>query len=135
MMAEKPPNLEELAAKYPPTAEVIRKTAAFAPWFAKVREEFIRGYVWEQPELSKRERSLITIALDIALRREEPIAGHIMTAVDQGITREEISALCLHVSIYAGFPAGGFGIVVAHDVFEALDALEGDVDPSAGAKP
>jgi 4-carboxymuconolactone decarboxylase len=62
------------------------------------------GDVWEQPELSKRDRSLITVAVLTALYRTEELKGHMKRALDNGVTEDEIRGLITHLAFYAGWP-------------------------------
>ena len=73
---------------------------------------------WERPELSLRDRSLITVATNTALYRTGEIRAHVGIGLNNGLTQEEISEIITHVTFYAGFPAGVNGAVVAAEVFE-----------------
>src|SRR5258705_318800 len=64
-----PSDLTELKSAHAATASVIDKVNSVAPFLTQAREEFIRGQVWERPGLAKRDRALITVALDMAIRR------------------------------------------------------------------
>ena len=76
------------------------------------------GEVWERPGLSKRDRSLITCATLIALGRERQLTGHLQRALDNGLTRNELSEVITHLAFYAGWPAAMTAALVAKDVFE-----------------
>ena len=78
---------------------------AGSPYLRELRNSLVYGEVWERPYLSKRDRSLITIAVLQALAREE-LAIHIPRGLDNGLTPEEISEIILHVTFYAGWPTG-----------------------------
>jgi 3-oxoadipate enol-lactonase/4-carboxymuconolactone decarboxylase len=83
----------------------IASAGAFgAPW-----QDFITrvawGEVWGDLTLPKKTRSLLTLALTIALNREEEFKLHVRPAIGNGVTLDELRALCLHASIYAGVPA------------------------------
>ena len=80
-------------------------------------EQVLFGDVWERPELSKRDRSLITVAVLTALYRTDQLRGHIGRALDNGVTREEISEVITHIAFYAGWPVGVNAAQVAHEVF------------------
>ena len=89
------------------------------PQLGKLRDEVLFGDVWEQPELTKRDRSLITIAALTALYRPNELEIHIGRGLDNGLSREEICELIMHMAIYGGFPVAVEGMAVAKSVFEA----------------
>jgi 4-carboxymuconolactone decarboxylase len=74
---------------------------ATAPKLIELTEEVIYGDVWEREELSKRDRSLITIAALIAMGRERQLVGHLGRALDNGVAHDEIIETTWH-SIPAG---------------------------------
>ncbi|MBN9234697.1 MULTISPECIES: 4-carboxymuconolactone decarboxylase [Phyllobacteriaceae] len=82
------------------------------------------GAVWSRPNWTKRERSIVTIALLAALGHDEEVAMHVRATVNTGATREDITEALLHVAIYAGVPAANRAIRTAKQVFDALDAKE-----------
>ena len=82
------------------------------------------GHVWSRPNLGKRERSMITIALLAALGHDEELAMHIRATAKTGATRDDIREALLHVAIYAGVPAANRAIKIAKQVFEQMDAEE-----------
>jgi 4-carboxymuconolactone decarboxylase len=77
----------------------------------------IYGDVWEREELSKRDRSLITIAALIAMGRERQLIGHLNRAVDNGVTHEEIIETITHLAFYSGFPTAITAATIAKEVF------------------
>lgn len=90
---------------------------AGSPYLRELRNSLVYGEVWERPQLSKRDRSLITIAVLQALVREE-LAIHIPRGLDNGLTPEEISEIILHVTLYAGWPTGVQASLTAASIFE-----------------
>ena len=88
------------------------------PQLGKLRDEVLFGDVWEQPELSKRDRSLATVAVLIALYRTEELKGHMARAVDNGVTKEELFGLITHLAFYSGWPTAVNAGRVALEVFE-----------------
>jgi 4-carboxymuconolactone decarboxylase len=88
------------------------------PKLGELRDTVLFGDIWERPELSKRDRSLITVAVLQALYRTEELRGHIGRALDNGVTRDEIAELITHVTFYAGWPTGVNAARVAKEVFE-----------------
>jgi len=88
------------------------------PQLGKLRDEVLFGDVWEQPELSKRDRSLITVAVLTALYRTDELKGHMKRALDNGVTQEELQGLITHLAFYAGWPTAVNAGRVALEVFD-----------------
>jgi 4-carboxymuconolactone decarboxylase len=84
----------------------------------ELTDEVLFGDVWERPGLSKRDRSLITVAALLATYRPIQLALHVERALDNGITREELSELITHLAFYAGWPSAFSAASVVADVFE-----------------
>jgi 4-carboxymuconolactone decarboxylase len=98
-----------------PAREAIRGTV---PKLAEISDKLIYGEVWERPGLSRRDRSLITVAALLAMGRDKQLEGHLGRALANGVTRDEISELITHLAFYAGWPAAMTAALVAKDVFE-----------------
>lgn len=94
-------------------------TYATTPYLGEVRDEVLYGNVWERPQLSKRDRSLITVAVNQALYRTDELRLHLERALDNGVTPNELSELIAHVMFYSGFPTAVNASRVAAEVFEA----------------
>ena len=73
------------------------------------------GSVWSRPGLSKRERSVVTIALLAALGHEEELAMHVRSTVNTGCSAEDIKEALLHVAVYAGVPAANRAFKIAKE--------------------
>ena len=80
------------------------------------------GHVWSRPGLTKRERSIVTIALLAALGQDDEVAMHVRATVNTGASRDDVCEALLHVAIYAGVPAANHAIKIAKQVFEQMDA-------------
>ena len=91
------------------------------PQLGKLRDEVLFGDVWEQPELSKRDRSLATVAELIALYRTEELKGHMVRAIENGVTKEELYGLITHLAFYSGWPTAVNAGRVALEVLEGQD--------------
>ncbi len=88
------------------------------PQLGKLRDEVLFGDVWEQPELSKRDRSLITVAVLSALYRTDELRVHMRRALDNGVTQDELRGLITHIAFYAGWPNAVNAGRVALEIFE-----------------
>ena len=97
------------------TRDAVRK---IVPDLIKYSETVLFGEVWERPGLSKRDRSLIVVATLIALGRERQLVGHLQRALDNGVTKNELSEIITHLAFYAGWPAAMTAAQIAKDVFE-----------------
>jgi 4-carboxymuconolactone decarboxylase len=87
------------------------------PDLIKYSETVLFGEVWERPGLSKRDRSLIVVATLIALGRERQLVGHLERALNNGVTKKELSEVITHLAFYAGWPAAMTAAQIAKDVF------------------
>ena len=99
-------------------AETRSIMSEISPKLAELTADVLFGDVWEQPDLSKRDRSLITVAALTALYRTDQLRGHIQRALDNGVTKEEIGALITHMAFYAGWPTAANAVRVAKEVFD-----------------
>jgi 4-carboxymuconolactone decarboxylase len=88
------------------------------PKLIDLTENVLFGDVWERPGLSKRDRSLITVAALVALYRPEQLRGHLQRALSNGVTKEEISELITHLAFYSGWPTAISAAGLAKSVFE-----------------
>ena len=95
--------------------------ADFAPKLVEITEKVLFGDVWERPQLSKRDRSLITCATLVALNRTEQQVGHFQRALDNGVKKEELLEMITHLAFYAGWPVAMSAAQVAKKVFEGGD--------------
>ena len=89
----------------------------FAPKLVQLTDDVLFGDVWERPELSKRDRSLATVAALIALNRPDQLRFHLNRAVENGLTREELIEVITHLAFYAGWPNAMTSIQIAKEVF------------------
>jgi 4-carboxymuconolactone decarboxylase len=90
----------------------------FAPKLAQITDDVLYGDIWERPELSKRDRSLVTVAALIALNRPDQLRSHFRMARQNGVTQEELIETITHLAFYAGWPNAVTAIGVARDVFD-----------------
>ena len=78
--------------------------ADFAPKLMEVTNDILFGDIWERPELSKRDRSLITCTALVATGKTEQMNFHFPRAIDNGVTRQEIIEMITHMAFYVGWP-------------------------------
>ena len=90
----------------------------FAPKLVELTDDVLFGDVWERPGLSKRDRSLITVATLVALNRNEQLPGHLRRAIDNGVTQDELIEAITHLAFYSGWPTAMSAIVTAKNIFE-----------------
>jgi len=92
--------------------------AEFAPTLVEITEKVLFGDVWERPQLSKRDRSLITCAALVALGKTEQMSFHFPRAIENGVTEEELVELITHLAFYAGWPSAMSAATKAKDLFK-----------------
>ena len=96
-----------------------RKTPyELVPQLGRLWDEVVYDDVWEQPELSKRDRSLITISALMALYRTPELRGHLQRALDNGVTKDEIRGVITHLAFYAGWPTAVNAGRLAAEIFD-----------------
>jgi 4-carboxymuconolactone decarboxylase len=101
-----------------PSTTARDKVRSFAPKLIELTEKVLFGDVWERPGLSKRDRSLITVATLVALNRTEQLRGHLERALGNGVTEAEIVELITHLAFYSGWPTAMSAALVAKEVVE-----------------
>jgi 4-carboxymuconolactone decarboxylase len=90
----------------------------FDPKLAELTDNVLFGDVWERPGLSKRDRSLITVAALIALNRPEQLRTHLQRARENGVTKDEVVEMITHLAFYTGWPNAINAIQTAREVFQ-----------------
>lgn len=101
------------------------KRNSFTAEFQDFITRYAWGEVWSRPGLDRRSRSLMTMAMMIALGRWDEFRLHVRAALNNGLTVAEIKEVIMHSAIYAGVPAANSAFVEA---LEALKACGIDVD-------
>jgi 4-carboxymuconolactone decarboxylase len=103
----------------PKTASSARsEVRQVAPRLIELTESVVYGDIWERPGLSKRDRSLITVAALVAMYRGDQLTGHLERALANGVTREEIGELITHLAFYAAWPTAMSAGRIAKKVFD-----------------
>ena len=90
----------------------------FAPKLVDLTEDVLFGDVWERPQLSKRDRSLITCAALIATGKTEQMDFHFPNAIKNGVTQQEIVEMITHLAFYVGWPSAMSAVNRAKALFE-----------------
>lgn len=109
------------AAPVAPPAEqptrAQRLMGDFSPKLAQLTDDVLYGDVWARPQLSPRDRSLVTISALIAMNRPDQLRSHLALARDNGVTEEQIVETITHLAFYAGWPSAVTAVTVAKEVF------------------
>jgi len=87
-----------------------------APKLAEISEDVLFGDIWERPELSKRDRSLITCAALVTAGKPDQMNFHFPRALENGVTRIELIELITHLAFYAGWPNAMTAIAKAREL-------------------
>jgi 4-carboxymuconolactone decarboxylase len=95
---------------------------AVVPRLIELTETLLYPDIWERPGLSKRDRSLITMAALIALYRPDQLKGHTERALANGVTKDEISEVITHLAFYAGWPSAMSAARIVKQVIEEKKA-------------
>ncbi|HEV7422250.1 MAG TPA: carboxymuconolactone decarboxylase family protein [Mycobacterium sp.] len=91
----------------------------FAPELMDIGVESVFGRLWSRDGLSRRERSLVTLGILIALRASDELKSHFKIARNNGLTDEELAEVIYHATGYAGFPAANTAKTAAEEAFAA----------------
>ena len=99
----------------------IERTTELTADFQELITRYAWGEIWARPGLDRRSRSLITLAMLVALGREEELAMHVRAARRIGVTPDEIKEVLLHSAIYCGVPAANGAFAIAQRVLAETD--------------
>jgi len=88
-----------------------------APKFVELTDQVLFGDVWERSELSKRDRSLVTVAALVALNRPEQLRFHLARALENGVKKEELIEAITHLAFYSGWPCAVTAMAIAKEQF------------------
>jgi 4-carboxymuconolactone decarboxylase len=105
-------------------AHVDRATArknAFSSEFQELITRYAWGEIWTRPGLPRHTRSLLTVAMMVALNRIDEFKLHVRAAFNNGVTRDEIREVLLQCAIYCGVPAANSAFHWAEEVFAQMD--------------
>lgn len=90
----------------------------FSPKLVDLTDRVLFGEVWARPQLSQRDRSLVTVSALIAMNRPDQLRSHLARARENGVTQEELVETITHLAFYSGWPNAITAIGVAKEVFE-----------------
>ncbi|MBQ0958079.1 carboxymuconolactone decarboxylase family protein [Ideonella sp. 4Y11] len=107
-------------------ADYVDNAIKNADPFSLPLQEFVTqvawGEIWNRPGLPRRDRSLLVLAMLVALNRPHELKLHLRGALNNGVTREEIREAFLQAAVYCGAPAAMDAFRTAREVFAAIDA-------------
>src|ERR1700757_1737300 len=101
-----------------------KNKTAFTEPFQELITRYAWGEIWTRPGLPRHTRSLITIAMLVALNRTEELKMHIRAAFNNEVSKDEIKEVLLHSAIYSGVPAANSAFHAAEGVFAEMDRKE-----------
>jgi 4-carboxymuconolactone decarboxylase len=90
----------------------------FSPKLVELTDQVLFGDVWARPQLSQRDRSLVTVSALIAMNRPDQLRSHFARARENGVTQDELIETITHLAFYAGWPNAMTAISVAKEVFQ-----------------
>jgi 4-carboxymuconolactone decarboxylase len=99
-----------------------KNNKAFTEPFQDLITRYAWGEIWSRPGLPRNTRSLVTLAMMIALNRSDEFRMHVRAALNNKVTREEIQEVLLQSAIYCGVPAANAAFHIAQEVFAEIDA-------------
>lgn len=105
-------------------AHVDRSLARFNAFNREYQDLIARyawGEIWTRPGLDRRTRSMITLAMMVALNRSEEFRLHVRAAFNNGLGRDDIREVLLQAAIYCGVPAANSAFQMAEEVFAAME--------------
>ena len=114
-----------------------KAVAGTTPFTADFQDFITRtawGDLWQRPGLSRRDRSLMTLSITIALRHWDEFALHVRAARNNGLSDEEIAEVVQHAAVYAGVPAANHAFKVAAPILEELRGEEQRADRRGGRR-
>jgi 4-carboxymuconolactone decarboxylase len=99
----------------------LERRTPFNEEFQSLITRYAWGEIWTRPGLPRPVRSLITIAMLVALNRGEELRLHLRASANNGVTRDEIKELLLQAAIYVGVPAANAAFHAAEEIFAEMD--------------
>ena len=100
----------------------LKSSSPFNEDFQELITRYAWGEIWARPGLPRHSRSLITVAMLVALNRPDELRLHLRGAANNGVTREEVREVLMHCAIYCGVPAANSAFHLARALFDEIDA-------------
>jgi len=99
----------------------LAKKDSFNDEFQELITRYAWGEIWTRPGLPRHTRSLITVAMMVALNRADEFRLHVRAAFNNGVTRDQIKEVLLQTAIYCGVPAANTAFHLAEEVFAQME--------------
>jgi len=99
----------------------LKNRDEFDEAFQDLLTRYAWGEIWSRPGLPRQTRSMLTLAMTVALNRPDELRMHLRAALNNGVTREEIREVLLQTAIYCGVPAANSAFHLAREVFAQQD--------------
>lgn len=99
----------------------LQNRTPFNEVFQDLITRYAWGEIWSRPGLSRQTRSMLTLAMMVALNRPDEFRMHVRAALTNGVSREEIQEVLLQTAVYCGVPAANSAFHLAEEVFAAVD--------------
>jgi 4-carboxymuconolactone decarboxylase len=112
-----PPITREPLRQEEPASAAAKLLGDIAPKLVQLTDDVLFADVWERKELSKRDRSLITVAALVALNRPDQLRFHLGRAVENGVLPQELIEAITHLAFYSGWPNAMTAMTVAKEFF------------------
>lgn len=104
----------------------LNKLNDFNSDFQDFISRYAWGEIWSRPGMNRHTRSLVTMAILLALGREAELRMHIRACFNNGVTKDDLKELFLHSSLYAGLPAANAAMQMAEEIFVELNVSSND---------
>lgn len=101
----------------------LAKRDAFNEEFQQLITRYAWGEIWTRPGLPRHTRSLITVAMMVALNRADEFRLHVRAAFNNGVTRDQIKEVLLQTAVYCGVPAANTAFHLAEEVFAQMEQV------------
>jgi len=99
----------------------LARRDAFNEEFQELITRYAWGEIWTRPGLPRHTRSLITVAMMVALNRTDEFRLHVRAAFNNGVTRDQLKEVLLQTAIYCGVPAANTAFLLAEEVFAQME--------------
>ncbi len=103
----------------------VTKRNAFNEEYQDMITRYAWGEIWTRPGLPRHTRSLLTLAMMVALQHDDEFKLHVRAAFNNGVTKDEIKEVLLQAAIYCGVPAANHAFSLAEEVFAQMEKAAG----------